>query len=66
MAKASGGKRKELGPWRVDGISAEAIAAATAAAERAGVELAVWLDRLIRDSAERERQTRALHRNGND
>jgi hypothetical protein len=64
MAKKSSGKGKDLGPWRIDGISPEAVASATAAAERDGVELAVWLSRLIRDTAEGERQTRAAPRNG--
>jgi len=59
MTKTPSNTGKTLGPWRVDGISAEAVAAATAAAEQTGTDLAVWLSRLIRDTAERERQERA-------
>lgn len=62
MTQRSNSKGKDQGSWQVDGISAEAIAAATTAAEQAGVDLAVWLSRLIRDTAERERQSRAAAR----
>ena len=59
MAKTANHKGKALGPWRIDCISPEAVAAATAGAERSGSDLAVWLSRVIRDTAERERQIRA-------
>lgn len=63
MAKKSSRKNpsapaKSLGPWRVDGISAEAADAATQAAEQAGMPLEVWLSRVIRETAARERQDR--------
>ena len=59
MAKKSSKKAPAtLGPWRIDGISPEAVAAAGDAAERAGVPLAVWLERLIRETAKRERHER--------
>lgn len=59
MAKSATNKGKGLGPWRIDGISPEAVAAATAGAERSKSDLAAWLSRVIRDTAERERHTRA-------
>lgn len=62
MAKRALGKGKNQGPWQVDGISPEAVAAATAAAEQDGLDLANWLNRLIRDTAEQERQSRAAPR----
>ena len=59
MAKTSRKEpAKSLGPWRVDGISPEAVAAATEAAARAGMPLEVWLSRLIRETDERERRER--------
>ena len=59
MAKKSSRKgRGELGPWRVDGISAEAVTAANRAAADAGVPLDVWLNRVIRETAQRERALR--------
>ena len=62
MAKRAQGKGKAQGPWQVDGISPEAIAAATAAAEQDGLDQANWLNRLIRDTAEQERRSRATTR----
>jgi hypothetical protein len=63
MARKTGRKSdKALGPWRVDGISAAAVTAATEAAERTQVPLAVWLSRLIRETAERERRERERRR----
>jgi hypothetical protein len=59
MAKSANNNGKGLGPWRIDGISPEAVAAATAGARRSESDLAVWLSRVIRDTAERERQARA-------
>lgn len=51
---------KSGGPWRVDGISPEAVKAATEAAAQAGLPLETWLSRVIRDAAERERRERQL------
>ena len=62
MVKRAQGKGKDQGPWQVDGLSPEAIAAATAAAEQEGFDLSNWLSRLIRDTAEQERQSRAAPR----
>ena len=65
MAKKTGRKStKALGPWRVDGISAAAASASAEAAERARLPLAVWLSRVIRETAERERQERERRRGG--
>lgn len=59
MAKTSSRQTaKSQGPWRIDGISPEAVAAATEAAARAGMTLEVWLSRLIQETAERERRER--------
>ena len=59
MAKTSGRQpAKPQGPWRVDGIDPEAVAAATEAAAQAGVPLEAWLSRVIRETAERERRER--------
>lgn len=49
---------REPGAWRIDGISPQAVAAAEQAAAEAGLALNVWLSRLIRDSAQRERGER--------
>ena len=62
MAKRVQGKGKDQGPWQIDGISPEAITAATAAAEQDGLDLSNWLNRLIRDAAEAERRSRATPR----
>ena len=62
MAKRTQGKGKDQGPWQIDGISPEAVAAATAAAEQEGLDLSNWLNRLIRDTAEQERRSRAASR----
>lgn len=63
MAKTSGrpsakSHTKSGGPWRVDGIDPEAVAAATEAAAQAGQSLEAWLSRVIRETAERERRER--------
>lgn len=60
MTKTSGrqaakSQTKFSGPWRVDGIAPDAVAAATEAAARAGLPLETWLSRVIRETAERER-----------
>jgi hypothetical protein len=59
MAKKSSRKpAKPLGPWRIDGISPDAVAAATEAAMREGLPLEDWLAQLIQKTAERERLER--------
>ena len=39
-------------PWQIDGVSAEARAAAEAAAAHEGLDLGAWLDAAIREAAE--------------
>jgi hypothetical protein len=53
--KAPAKPRKTPAAWRVDGISREAVARAERAAAQAGLPLAVWLGRVIRETAARER-----------
>ncbi len=58
MAQKSGKPHRKDTAWRVDGISPEAAAAAEQAAAREGLELSVWLSRVIRATAARERAER--------
>jgi hypothetical protein len=63
MARKSSSKgRKEQVSWRIDGISAEAVAAAKRAAAGAGVPLGAWLSRLIDETAQQERIEREQQR----
>ena len=54
--KATPKPRQTPATWRVDGISREAVARAEQAAARAGAPLGVWLRRVIRETAARERE----------
>ena len=55
MGKKSTRTSRTDAAWRIDGIAAEAVAAAERAAAREGVTLSSWLARVIRDAAARER-----------
>ena len=60
MSKRLGRKQQQSNIWRVDGIAADAVEAARAAADQEGVTLEDWLSRLVRDTAAREAAAREI------